>query len=257
MNCDQVRELALSSLPILFSCEQEDSYLKLTTPYLYPDGDYIDLYLVETDDELYLTDLGETLGYLSDYGISLKQSPKRNKVINDILLTQGAELFRGELRVRVLDGHEMAWHMTRLSQAAVQVSDLVYSLRLSALASFREEVEEYWIESRVSYELDYIVIGASGEQYTVDFFVSSPRRSWLVDTLSSQSRGYANSLVSRVVRTWHDIHRADGRFGYLSIVDDSNDVWRSEWFDQLEALSEVVTWSNREKLLQFFGSEGR
>lgn len=114
-------------------CREENGRLKITTPYLYPDGDYIDLYLTKTPTGLYLTDLGETLGYLADYGISFKQSPKRRKLLDDVLLTQGAELFRGELRKRLDDWTKAAWVMTRLGQAIVQVSNLVFTLRLSAL----------------------------------------------------------------------------------------------------------------------------
>lgn len=248
MNCGQLKEKALASLPLLFVCHEEDGRLKVTTPYLYPDGDYIDLYLVELPTGLYLTDLGETMGYLADYGISPKQSPKRRKIINDVLLTQGVEMFQGELRVSLDDWDRAAWAATRLSQAIVQISDLVFSLRLSALGTFKEEVEEYWIETRIPYDVDYPVVGGSGESYTVDFYIPAPHRPRLVETLSSQSKSYANTLVSRVVRLWHDLLRVDGRYGYISLVDDSTDVWKVEWFDQLAALSEVVVWSEREKL---------
>jgi len=257
MNCERWKAEALNALPILFACQEEDDRLKITTPYLYPDGDYIDLYLVELPTGLYLTDLGETMGYLADHGISPKQSPKRRKIINDVLLTQGVELFRGELRVPFNDWDKAAWAVMRLSQAIVQISDLVFSLRLSALTTFKEEVEEYWIESQIPYDVDYPVIGGSGESYTVDFYIPVPHRSWLVETLSSQSRSYANTLVSRVVRIWHDLLRVDGRYGYISLIDDSTDVWKAEWLEQLAALSEVVIWSERERLPTILGVKER
>lgn len=257
MNCERMREQALSALPILFACQEEDGRLKITTPYLYPDGDYIDLYVVESPTGLYLTDLGETMGYLADHGISPRQSPKRRKIINDVLLTQGIELFRGELRAPLVDWERAAWTVTRLSQTIVQIGDLVFSLRLSALSTFKEEVEEYWIESRIPYDVDYLVVGGSGESYTVDFCIPVPQRPGLVETLSSQSRSYANTLVSRVVRTWHDLLRVDSRYGYISLIDDSTDVWKAEWFDQLANLSEVVVWSEREKLPAILGLKER
>lgn len=87
----------------------------------------------------------------------------------------------------------------------------------------------------------------------MDFYISVPHRPRLVETLSSRSRSYANTLVSRVVRTWHDLLRVDGRYGYVSLVDDSTDVWRAEWFDQLADLSEVVVWSEWERLPAILG----
>lgn len=249
MNCERVKEKALNTLPLLFTCQEEHSYFKITTPYLYPNGDYVDLYLIETPTGLYLTDLGETMGYLADYSINLKQSPKRRKIVDDVLLTHGVELFRGELRMRMEDWEKLAWMMTRLGQAIVQISDLIFTLRLSALVTFKEEVEEYWIETNTPYEMNRTLIGGSGESYIVDFYISTPQRPRLVETLSSQSTNYANTLVSRVVRIWHDLCRADGRYGYISLVDDSSDVWKETWFDQLAKLSEVVVWSEREQLL--------
>jgi len=173
--------------------------------------------------------------------------------VHYLLLTQGVELFRGELRTSLEDWDKAAWTVMRLGQAIVQVGDLVFSLRLGVLSTFKEEVEEYWIESRIPYDVDYPVVGGSGESYTVDFYIPVPHRPKLVETLSSQSRSYANTLVSRVVRTWHDLLRVDGRYGYVSLIDDSTDVWRPEWFDQLANLSEVVVWGERERLPAILG----
>jgi len=177
------------------------------------------------------------LGYLADHGISPRQSPKRRKIINDVLLTQGVELFRGELRMLLEDWDKAAWTMTRPSQAIVQIGDLVFSLRLSALSTFKEKVKEYWIESTIPYDVDYPVIGGSGESYTVDFCISVSHRPRLVETLSSQSRSYANTLVSRVIRTWHDLLRVDGRYGYVSLVDDSTDVRSGEGVNKRNSLA--------------------
>ncbi len=253
MDCEQLKEKALATLPILFSCQQENGYLQINTPYLYPDGDYINLYVVETPLGLYFTDLGETMGYLADHGLSLKQSPKRLKIVNNILLTQGIELFQGELRVALDDWEKAAWLVTRLGQGIVQICNLVFSVRLSTLTTFKEEVEEYWIESHIPYDLNYTVVGGSGEIYTIDFYLSVPKHPWLVETLSSQSRSYANMLVSRVVRIWHDLRRVDGRYGYLALIDDSTDIWKPEWFDQMAELSEVVVWSERERVPDLLG----
>jgi hypothetical protein len=251
MNCRQL-EKVMATLPMLFAYQEENGRYKITTPYLYPDGDYIDLYLVETPTGLYLTDLGETMGFLADYGISLKESPKRRKILDDVLLTHGVELFRGELRV-ALEENKVAWAVTRLSQAIIQIGDLIFSLRLSALTTFKEEVEEYWLEACIPYEVDYLVIGGSGESYTIDFYIPTPQRPWLVETLSSRSRSYANTLVSRIIRTWHDLHRIKDRYRYVSLIDDSTDVWKPEWFDQLAVFSEVIVWSGRERLPKILG----
>jgi hypothetical protein len=254
MNCNETKEKIIKVFPSLFECQQVNDYLKLSTSYLYPDGDYIDLYLVEQPPAtLYVTDLGETMGYLADHGINLRQSPKRQKIVDDIRLTQGVELFRGELRAVLDDWDKAGWVIERLAQAITQISSLVLTLRLGSLVTFKEDVEEFWIEAGIPYELDYRMVGGSGQSYTLDFYLPSPNRPWLIKTLSSQSKGYANILVSQTIRTWHDLLRVDGRYQYLSLLDDSTDTWQPEWINQLGEFSEVITWSNRDELASKFG----
>lgn len=123
MNCQILLDTIRQELPLIYTCEEVASHrLRLNTPLLYPNGDYVDLYLEETPAGLYLTDLGETLGYLSDHDISLRHSPKRQKTLDDILLTHGVERFKGELRIR-LDTtlRDLAWAITRMGQATVQI----------------------------------------------------------------------------------------------------------------------------------------
>lgn len=45
-------------------------------------------------------------------------------------------------RVPLADWDQAAWSITRLSQAIVQISNLVFSLRLGTLTTFKEEVED-------------------------------------------------------------------------------------------------------------------
>jgi len=201
MNCQTLLDTIRKELPLIYTCEEVASHrLRLNTPFLYPNGDYIDFYLEETPAGLYLTDLGETLGYLSDHGISFRHSPKRQKTLDDILLTHGVEQFQGELRLR-LDTmpRDLAWAITRLGQAAIQLADLAYTMRLGTLATFREEVEEFWIAANIPYEANYRVVGGSGEVHTVDFTSHSAVLCWqkpyrvprLVTPVSWLAKSYA------------------------------------------------------------------
>lgn len=48
----------------LFDCADVNGFVRIRTPYLYPDGDIIDLYWKEQNGQQILTDLGETLRWL-------------------------------------------------------------------------------------------------------------------------------------------------------------------------------------------------
>ena len=77
----------------LFVCTPHDKYTGIRTPYLYPDGDVIDLFLRESNGSLTLTDLGETLRWFRMQTTSMRRSPKQSQVIEDICLNHGVELF--------------------------------------------------------------------------------------------------------------------------------------------------------------------
>lgn len=256
ITCHEVKEHALSQLSLLFECGEDDrGRLRILTPYLFPDSDYVELYVEETPAGLYLTDLGETVAELRAYKVSLKQSTKRQKIVDEILMAQGVELFRGALRAKVDTVDQMPWALTRLGQAIIQIGDLVHSVRVGTAATFADEIEEYLSEIEIPFERKYRAVGGSGETYQVDFFVPGPRKGNLVMALSANFRSHANSLVSKTVRAWHDIHRVDGRYDYTSLLDDSTDVWKEEWIEQLSALSNVFIWADRVHWLEEMGFE--
>ncbi|GBF80953.1 DUF1828 domain-containing protein [Aphanothece sacrum] len=60
-----------------FSCSTIDGFVRIRTPYLYPDGDFIDLYLKQKEEGYILTDLGETIRWLKMQSISQKMSEKQ------------------------------------------------------------------------------------------------------------------------------------------------------------------------------------
>jgi hypothetical protein len=57
-------ELIAQQLGLLFTCTPMSEYIRIETPFLYPDGDIIDVFSQERDDHRLLTDLGETQRWL-------------------------------------------------------------------------------------------------------------------------------------------------------------------------------------------------
>jgi hypothetical protein len=105
----------------LFTCSTVNGFIRIRTPYLYPDGDVIDLFLKEKDGQYVLTDLGETLRWLRMQTISPKRSEKQETLIQDTLLTHGIERYRGMLMLRIQKEENLASAITRLSQAAFRI----------------------------------------------------------------------------------------------------------------------------------------
>ena len=117
--------LLLEQLTTFFHGEAEgEDCIKIHTPFLFPDGDYITVYLVLTDSSTYLTDKGETLGWLADQGIPLEQARAMFPLPGQA--AQEVELDQGEIRVLFDDWGEGAWALVRLTQTIIELSSLAY-----------------------------------------------------------------------------------------------------------------------------------
>ena len=113
----------------LFTCAPQGEFQRVRTPYLYPDGDNIDLFLKTTGDVTTVSDLGETLRWLRSQTLSPRRSPKQNALIADACLTHGVELYKGMVLARCRPGDSLAEVTTRVAQACLRVSDLWFTFR--------------------------------------------------------------------------------------------------------------------------------
>ena len=81
----------------LFKCSQQGDYQRIRTPYLYPDGDNIDVFCKVQGDTVMVSDLAETTGWLRMQTAALRRSPKQTRLIEDACVTHGIEFYRGTL----------------------------------------------------------------------------------------------------------------------------------------------------------------
>ena len=224
---------------------------------LYPDGDYIDLFLTEKADIVTLTDLGETTGWLRLQTPSPKRSPKQNQLILDVCLTHGVEFFKGMLTLRVQSGQSLADGVMRLGQAAVRVADVWFTFRTRAVESITDEVADLLGEREIHFDRGGKLIGRSGEGWTVAFHIRTHKRSALIEVLTTGSRGAVRGVVDHVVAQWHDLHHltmAQEPLHFVSLFDDTMDIWDEEDFKRLEPLSDIARWSNPDGFIQMLES---
>lgn len=243
-----------SNISGLFTCsESANGFVRIRTPYLYPDGDIIDLFYQKTEaDEIILTDLGETLGWLRMQSVSKKRSQKQNQLIDDICQTLGIELFRGMLMVRAKP-ETLADDLTRLAQASIRVADLWFTLRGNLQISVIEEVADFLTDNTVRFERREKLIGHSGTSRIIDFHTFSSKRSAFVNVLSTGNKAATQSRVDTVVASWLDLrsHQAEPRaLRFVSLFDDTIDVWSQENFNMLNEFSEVAYWSRPDEFLE-------
>lgn len=236
----------------LFTCSEQGDYCRVSTPYLYPDGDNIDLYCEVKGDTVTVTDLAETMGWLRMQSIGTRRSPNQNRLIEDACITHGVEFHRGMLQARCRPGDDLAGVLTRVAQAALRVSDLWFTFRYRSGDSMVGEVGQYLTEHKLEHERSKKLSGRSSRVWNVDFHVRAVGRSSLVYVLNTGSRAAANRLTDHVVAAWYDLnHHAVGPAGlqFVSLFDDTADVWDDEDFRRVEDLSKVARWSRPEEFI--------
>src|ERR1051325_4107345 len=107
--CEQIAQ----QIGELFTCTVVNDYVRIRTPYLYPDGDLIDIFFSEKNGQLALTDLGETLRWLKMQTVAQRKSVRQKQLIEDVCLNHGIELFRGMLTTRIEKPDDLASGLIR------------------------------------------------------------------------------------------------------------------------------------------------
>lgn len=246
MSLDVCQAIA-ANLSALFSCsETPRGHVRVRTPFFYPDGGVVDVFVVERNGRITVTDFGEALGWLRLQTVAGRRSPKQNRLVQDVCVALGVEHFKGQMLARCQSEGDLAQGVLRVGQAAVRVSDLWFTTRTRSVESLTDEVADLLQDKVIPFERYVKLSGRSGRSWTVDFQTRTPERTSLVSVLTSGSRAAARRVSEHVVALWHDLShlRVGGpQMSFVSLFDDTTDVWSDEDFRLVDDLSEVRLWS--------------
>jgi hypothetical protein len=241
-----------ATLGELFACESSARYTRIRTPFLYPDGDVIDVFLTNRAGVPAVTDYGETLRWLRMQSLAPRRSPKQQRLIEDVCLNHGLELYKGMLTARVPESTAgLASTVMRVAQGALRVADLWFTMRTRTVESVTDEVEVFLGERNIPFDRAESLVGRSGRTWRVDFHTRTPRRSSLVYVLGTGSRAAARGIAEHVLAGWYDLSNL--RLGpeglqFVSLFDDTMDVWSPEDFRLVEDLSIIARWSRPDEV---------
>ena len=229
-----------------YTCEDQGDYQRIHTPFLYPDGDCIDLYCRMDDDKITVTDLAETTRWLRSQTTVQRRSPKQRDLISDICLTHGIEFSRGMLSASCRSAKDLTDVVTRVAQATLRVSDIWFTYRTRSTLHVTDEVADFLIENDISFARSQKIVGRSGRDWTVDFSVGAQVFDFLVYVLSTGNRSAARSVSEHVLTAWYDLNHlkeTQKNCDFVSLFDDTTDVWSDEDYRLLEEISTVRYWS--------------
>ena len=134
----------------------------------------------------------------------------------------------------------------RVAQAVVRVADLWFTLRARAVETVADEVADWLVEKEMSFDRAVNCHGRSGRSWTVDYQARTNDRTSFVFLLSTGSRGAARRVAEHVLAGCVDLSHlkvSQPDLAFVSLFDDTEDVWREEDFSLVEQQSVVARWS--------------
>jgi hypothetical protein len=163
----------------LFRCAEVGNYIRIRTPFMYPDGDYIHIFLANeaahNEATITLSDLGETVRWLKMQTISPRRSLKQNQMIQDICLTaRGFEFLQRHVTgTLTAPAHDLALAVTRISQAALRTAmTFRFTFRTRAVESATDQVAEY--RTIHPYQRNRDSRCRSGKSWPINFHTRTP-----------------------------------------------------------------------------------
>lgn len=252
MNANELCLSVSGSLPPLFECAVAPREgIRVRTPLMYPDGGLVDVFVLEQENRYSITDFGEALGWLRMQSASLRRSAKQNRMVEDTCQTLGVELHRGQLILRSDVTAPLEEAVLRVAQAAVRVSDLWFTLRTRAVETVADEVQDWLEDRKLSFDRAVKQNGRSGRIWTIDYKTHTERRTAFVFLLSTGSRGAARRVANHVVAGCVDLSHlkaSQPHLEFISLFDDTEDIWREEDFGLVEQQSVIARWSRPDEL---------
>ena len=103
-------------------------------------------------------------------------------------------------------------------------------------------MSELLTEANVLFQPDFSIIGRSGREWRIDYRTDSAARTAMVSVLTTGSRSAAHRITEHTLAGWVDLHHLKAEqpeLAFVSLFDDTADVWREEDFKMVDEWSEI------------------
>ncbi len=245
----EVCQRIASGIGQVLECDDLDGYTRVRTPFSYPDGSVIDLFVRDVDGVTTVTDLGETSRWLELNALSEKRTAKQHFLIDCVSRSLGVDIFKGMIEVTTSPAL-LAEAFTRVAQAAVRVGDISFTFRTRVTGAVADDVEDFLVDRQIENARNATRVGDSGKLWRVDFETRAVQRKALIQVMSTANRGAVSRLTDHAVSAWVDLQPVITDHSFISLFDDTVDVWKPEDYKQLERFSVVAFWSQPDALME-------
>lgn len=188
----------------------------LSTPFLDPFNDGIEILLDTNGGEMVLHDGGRTLDTLLDMGVHIEKSERRQAIIQNAIAGCGVRLNNGRLETVVTHANR-AQRMHFLTTAILRLNDLWMTASPRTITDFFEIVKEYFDENDILYTANKSITGRTVE-HPIDFIVPLPKGRDRLIKLVSRPSVQAAKIASF---TWIDLKDAQPDAERIVFVNDA------------------------------------
>ena len=257
LDCSTLEQMA-HALPLVKSCDvMRGGALRMSTPFLYPNGDRIDVFLESKSNHLFrdfsLSDFGQTSLYLRSAQVKLDFPAKKKELLDSILAQFGVHLHGGDLIVEIPESEssDISDAIFRLSQACLRFSDFASHQRLRGENPFKSDVEGFLHASGLTYISDAKPVGRFKNSVAVDFEVFGRERKSYICVLASLTPSAAHTSATETFRKWYDIADSEKDSHELITVYNSTSISHKRAdLDRLRNFSKIFAYPSEQDLLK-------
>ena len=195
----------------------------ISTPFLDPFNDGVQLFVDARAPEMVLHDGGHTIDNLLTLGVAIEDSERRQALIKRALSGSPVEFAAGRLQTRATAGN-FAQRAHFLLTAITRLNDLWMSAVPHSWTDFFEMVSEFLDAQGVLYTANAILPGRTVE-HPIDFILQFPRKQERLVKLVAAPRPSTAKLVSF---TWLELMGTRPQSERVVVI---NDVRRPDPFD--------------------------
>lgn len=226
----------------------------LSTPFLDPFHDGIQIYLESKNGEILLHDGGNTLDNLQSLGVTIEDSERRRALIDRAITGCGVRFQEHRLLTSATTGN-LAQRVHLLLTAILRLNDLWMSAAPHRWTDFFELVAEFLDHQNVTYTANVIIPGRTVE-HPIDFVIPLPKRRERLIKLVGSPRPQTAKIISF---TWIELREARPQADRVVILNDvrGRDLLADESQEEFKRVSdqtvailrgystEVYRWSER------------
>lgn len=244
----------VKEISLIKSCDiVRKGVVRVATPFSYPDGSKIDLFIEENLHGLKLSDMGQTVANLLDLHVKPWSSKKRIQAVTDICRSLDVELEGSELFTHVdsLDPNAISMAMVRLAQACIRVSDLALTQRFRLQSAYKDDIEEFVASIELPFDSMCKLPGPNGSEIEVDFQVQGKSVTSLILTLSTQNANAAHPLCNEIFRKWYDLKKLhQSEFQFVTAYDSNTNIFKAEDLQRIEDYSTLIAFPAQSDVMQ-------